>query len=307
MQVLIVTKKTKFELDMEKYAGDLEFYKKLTAIQNNSFERIYSSHLRQLESRKILKEDIFPKGTFIFRDSLENLQVSQFDLIVALGGDNHFTYVAHYCQEVPILGCNSDEKTSFGALLSFTPETLKSTVKENWKSTQTENWSMIQGELEYIDGKTIQTIPCVSEISLRNNNPDLTSRYVLHYDGITEEQKSSGLLLYTGAGYTGWYMSCAGLKSINPKNFPKDAPFFKVYSRELSYKARKNLKLHDFAVHSELKVISEMDGGISVDALPERIYSFPVAATAKFFLSKQKLKVITRKDKEYKSKIPFFH
>lgn len=304
MQVLIVIKKTKFELDMEKYNGDLEFYKKLTAIQNNSFDRIYSSHLRQLESRKILQEEIFPNGTFIFRDGLENLEVSNFDLVVALGGDNHFTYVAHHSQGVPILGCNSDEKTSFGALLSFTPETLKLTLKEDWKNTQTENWSMIYGEIEYIDGKKIQTIPCVSEISIRNNNPDLTSRYILYYDDIIEEQKSSGLLLYTGAGYTGWYMSCTGLKSINPKNFPKDATFFKAYSRELSYKARKNLKLHDFTVYSKLKVVSEMDGSISIDALPERIYPFPAGTVAKFFLSNEKLKVITRK--EYKAKIPFF-
>lgn len=304
MQVLIVIKRTKFELDMEKYNGDLEFYKKLTAIQNNSFDRIYFSHLRQLASRRTLQEEIFPNGTFIFRKGLDALDISKFDLVVALGGDNHFTYVAHHSKDVPILGCNSDEKTSFGALLSFTPETLKSTLKENWKNTQTENWSMIYGEIEYIDGTKVQTIPCVSEISIRNDNPDLTSRYILYYDNIVEEQKSSGLLLYTGAGYTGWYMSCTGLKSINPKNFPKDANFFKAYSRELSYKARKNLRLHDFVVSSEVKVVSEMEGSISIDALPERTYPFPPGTIAKFFLSKEKLKVITRK--EYKPKIPFF-
>lgn len=304
MQVLIVIKKTKFELDMEKYNADLDFYKKLTTRQNNSFDKIYSSHLRQLESRRILQEEIFPDGTFIFREGLDNLKVEKFDLIVSLGGDNHFTYVAHHSKGVPILGCNSDEKTSLGALLSFTPETLKFTVQEKWKNTQEEKWSMVYGELEYIDGSKVKTIPCVSEISIRNNNPDLTSRYILDYDKTLEEQKSSGLLLYTGAGYTGWYMSCAGLKSINPKNFPKDAPYFKAYARELSYKARKNLKLHDFTVSSELKVISEMDGGISIDALPERIYPFPPGTIARFLLSNEKLKVVTKRD--FKTKFPFF-
>ncbi len=294
-QVLIVMKKTKFELDIEKYQ-DLNYYKHITKIQNNAFEKIFSSHIRQLESRKFLQEQVFPKGKFIFRDELENLNPQNFDLIVALGGDNHFTYVAHYVNEVPLLGCNSDEKTSIGALLGFTPQTLKQTILENWVNTKIEQWSMIYGLIEYPNGKKTQTVSCVSEISIRNSNPDLTSRYILEYKGHIEEQKSSGLLLYTGAGSTGWYASCVGLRDIEEESFPKDAPYFKVFSRELSRRARQNFKLTDFAVDTELKVISEMYGGISIDCLPERIYDFPPGTVAFFQLSQEKLKVITHKN-----------
>ncbi|KAF2379118.1 NAD+ kinase, partial [Acinetobacter baylyi] len=71
------------------------YYLKITEIQNNSFERMYQSHLRQLESRNIL-ESILPTGKFIFRDSLDKIDTNEYDLIISLGGDNHFTYVAHH-------------------------------------------------------------------------------------------------------------------------------------------------------------------------------------------------------------------
>jgi hypothetical protein len=115
----------------------------------------------------------------------------------------------------------------------------------------------------------------------------------LEYKGHIEEQKSSGLLLYTGAGSTGWYASCVGLRDIEEESFPKNAPYFKVFSRELSRRARQNFKFTDFVVDTQIKVISEMYGGISIDCLPERIYDFPPGTVAFFQLSREKLKVIT--------------
>ena len=295
-QALIVMKKTKFELDLDLYK-DLDFYKRICLIQNNSFDKIHNSHLRQLKSREILKQEVFPEGKFIFRDELEKLDLTQFSIVVALGGDNHFTYVAHHCENSKILGCNSDSETSLGALLAFTPTTLKETVEQNWKDTTVEHWSIISAEIIYPDGKKINTVNAVSEISIRNTNPDLTSRYVITYEDKKEEQKSSGLLLYTGAGSTGWYASCKA-DDNDESSFLKSAKFFRVYARELSRKARQKFKLTDFTVTTSCEIISEMNGGISIDALPERVYPFPAGSIAKLYLSNEKLKVITKKEKE---------
>lgn len=94
-QVLIVIKKTKYELDEEIYP-DRDFYERITKIQNNSFDKIYQSHLRQLKSREYLQKYVFPKGKYIFREELDTISMDDFDLVVSLGGDNHFTYVAHH-------------------------------------------------------------------------------------------------------------------------------------------------------------------------------------------------------------------
>jgi NAD kinase len=290
-QALIVIKKTKFELDEIQYP-DREFYQKITMIQNNSYDRIYKSHQRQLESRRILQEEVFPSGRFCFRDELDHLHLSDYEMIVSLGGDNHFTYVAHHAESTKILGCNSDSATSIGALLSFTPESLRETVQNDWRNIETEDWNMIYVKMEYPDGKKLETVSCVNEISIRNTSPDLTSRYVIQYDGFTEEQKSSGLLIYTGAGSTGWYTSCKGLGDMEVDYFPKNCDYFKLFSRELSRKAREFFKFTDMKIYGTLRVISEMNGGISIDSLTERNYSFPPGTIADIQLSPIKLKVI---------------
>lgn len=281
---------------------DRDFYQKITMIQNNSFERIYQSHLRQLESRKVL-ESIFPNGEFIFRDTLEKKITNEYDFIVSLGGDNHFTYVAHQAGFTRILGCNSDSHTSRGALLSFTPESLKDSRLRNWEDVETEEWSMISGKISYPNGSITETVSCVNEISIRNSNPDLTSRYVVQHDGVSEEQKSSGLLLYTGAGSTGWYASCKGLADSEVERFPKNADYFKLFSRELSRKAREQFKFTDRKIYGNLRVVSEMNGGISIDSLAERVYPFPPGTVADFQQSPIRLKVIkkvNRKDEKTK-------
>lgn len=293
-KALIVLKRSKYELDLEKYK-DLDSLKKICRIQNNCFDKIHSSHLRQLASREFIRKEVFPEGVFVFRKDLGKENLKNYDLIIALGGDNHFTYVSHYAYQNLVMGCNSDSETSVGALLSFTPESLKTAKENNWKNTKIEEWTLISSRIEYPGGTKVETVKAVSEIHIRNNSPDLTSRYLIQNGKILEEQKSSGLLLYTGAGSTGWVNSC--IHKINSRNsvFAKTKPFFRAYSRELGARSKARLKLMDFQVKGKLEVVSEMDGGISIDSLDECIYDFPAGAKATFQLSLDKLKVLTIK------------
>ncbi|MFB5651236.1 NAD+ kinase [Leptospira wolffii] len=288
--VLVVIKRTKYELEVDAY-GNLEEFKRIASIQNDSFSRIYSSHERQLQSREELKA-LFPKGVFIFREELDSLDISAFDLVIALGGDNHFTYVAHHALENLVLGCNSDPKTSVGALLSFHTSDIAKAVSENWAGIEIEEWPRIDVRIEYPDGSEIKTFQGISEISIRNNSPDLTSRFLISHEGITEEQKCSGLLVYTGAGSTGWVMSCEN----RDVSFDKQEPYFKVYCRELRKKENQKYKLDHFTVRDSFRLISEMRGGISIDSLAERIYDFPPGAKADFSVSPERLRVVVKKN-----------
>ncbi|TGK03884.1 NAD+ kinase [Leptospira semungkisensis] len=287
--VLVVIKRTKYELDLEAYSSEEEL-KRIAHIQNDSFSRIYKSHQRQLQSREELKR-IFPAGKFIFREELDNLDISRFDLVIALGGDNHFTYVAHHALENLVLGCNSDPETSVGALLSFHTGDIAEAVSKNWENTDIEEWPRINVKIEYPDGQAIETFQGISEISIRNNSPDLTSRFLISHENESEEHKCSGLLVYTGAGSTGWVMSCEN----TDVSFDKQAPYFKVYCRELRKKENREYKLAHFTVRNSFRLISEMRGGISIDSLAERIYDFPPGAKADFSVSPERLRVVVKK------------
>jgi hypothetical protein len=182
-----------------------------------------------------------------------------------------------------------------GALLYFDVFSLKEQLEKKNNEFIIEEWPLIEGIINYPNGQQIKTIGSISEITVRNNNPDLISKYVISHGNIIDEQKSSGVLLCTGAGSTGWYQSCQTNEEQMGKPFSKTSTHFQVFSRELSKTARKHYKLTDFSVFDECSIISDMDGGISVDSLPERNYSFPRGAVAKFHLSDQKLKVVNLK------------
>ncbi|TGK38506.1 NAD+ kinase [Leptospira gomenensis] len=287
-RVLILGKRTKFELDLEEW-GSLEQIRKIYKIQNDSFARIHESHLRQISNRETLKR-LFPNGTFIFRKSMDEHPPADFDLVISLGGDNHFTYVAHHAVDTLVLGCNSDPPTSVGALLSFRVEDLKNALETDWANARIEEWPLISVKIDYPDGRMVNTLQGISEISIRNNSPDLTSRFLICHGDEMEEQKCSGLLVYTGAGSTGWVMSCENTDT----SFDKQSPFFKVYCRELRKKEHTRYTLDHFTVTDRFSLISEMKGGISIDSLAETIYDFPPGAKAEFSLSEKKLHVVVR-------------
>lgn len=288
-KILVVYKKSKFELDIEKYSAfSKEYLENVWKIQNCK-DRIYSSHLRQVESRRLLQEEIFPDSVFISREEIVNYDPLDFDLIVALGGDNHFTYISHYAFKTLILGCNSDPLTSTGELLSFTPESLAATVKSGWANTSISEWTLITGQLQYPDGRKQETYKSVSEITVRNKCPDLISRFLIKYGEQTEEQRCSGLLIYTGAGSTGWILSCTNDSGVI---YGKHENYFMVYAREIKNRERK--KLAHFSVSNSVTIISEMEGGISIDALQERVYDFPPGTILELKPANEKLKVVVK-------------
>jgi NAD kinase len=287
---LIIQKKSKFELDIDRYKS-LDEYRRICDLQNHLFDRIHESHIRQEESRAILRERIFPNGEFVFRDDLKYRNLLDYDFLVSLGGDNHFTYVAHEALQSTILGCNSDPETSVGALLGFDLHSLEDLILNGGGLAKKEDWTLIFTTIHYPSGEVVQTFPAVSEISIRNNSPDLISRYIVKMDNSVEEQKSSGLLIYTGAGSTGWVASCYP-KKTGP--FPKNQRYFQVYAREPRRKDKtwEHFDLIDFRVEDRFEVISEMNGGISIDSLTERNYDFPPGARAVFHMGKERLKVL---------------
>ncbi len=292
--LLIVVKRSKWERDLMRF-GSEEEVNNLYEIQNHASARIYSSHLRQKENLRKLK-DALKGACFVNREELTGLNTEKYSQIISLGGDNHFVYVSHFAGGKPIIGINSDPDTSHGALLYFKAddfiEKIKSPLSKN--IFVIEEWSRIGCSLEYPGGRTDTTVPCTSEISLRSEFAEHISRYQIRKnDEPWEEQKSSGLLLACGAGSTGWFRNCHPTYLRNKTVFSKDADFFRIVAREYGHGAE-GLRYRHAAIESSdtLEVISEMDGEINIDCHPERTYNFGPGCRAKFFLSKNPLRVV---------------
>ncbi|MFN3604981.1 MAG: NAD+ kinase [Leptonema sp. (in: bacteria)] len=294
---LVSLKRTKWERDLQKY-GNVKELKKIYRLQNHIFKRVYGSHLRQTQALEKLYKEIHTISDFLYREELSAPIAKRYPFLISFGGDNHFIYTARFAQQ-SIIGINSDPLTSKGKLLYFTTDSFLEFYKKNiqTRNYSTESWSLLEGNIEYPDKTKISTGICISEISIRNEFPDSMSRYFIRIDDKEwEEQKSSGLLLSTGVGSTGWFFNCLphSLQTFKDSTFPKDANFFKSIARELGFNRIHKFKyLYNTIYENQLlEVISEMDGVIVIDSHPECLFSFPSGAKATFFLSKEKLSVI---------------
>ena len=155
---------------------------------------------------------------------------------------------------------------------------------------------MIEADLHYPDGRIVKTGPCISEISIRNAFPDAMSRYVLSVEGEPpEEQKSSGLLIATGAGSTGWFRNCLppAIQRSSHATFGREEEVYRIVAREPGFKAGRKYRFRYRSMDTqELHVVSEMDGEFTVDAHEERRFPFPPATQALIRLSQQRLHVV---------------
>jgi len=294
-KIAIAVKRSKWERDLIRY-GSPDEVKKIYRIQNNAFSKIFESHQRQKESLRALQKRL-NGARYLHREELPHCDFSEFDCLISLGGDNHFVYVSQFADSrLKVIGINSDPLTSSGALLYFDTESLVSKLPNDMQNIQltTESWTRIDCELIYPSGKSIKTFPAISEISIHSAFSDYISRYLIRINlEKWEEQKSSGLLLSTGVGSTGWFMNCHWSHLQEQSIFRKDANFFRLIARELP--ATKTYRFHLATVEAEekLELVSEMDGEVVIDAHPDSTYDFPPGCRALFSLSKEKLEVIT--------------
>ncbi len=296
---LVCIKRTKWERDLKEYQSIKEL-KSIYRQQNYIFKKIYSSHVRQKKAFEKIYKHLQNYADFIYREDLHIPLVEKYPFFIIFGGDNHFIYNSRFANNQPIIGINSDPQTSTGALLYFITDSFINAFYKHYfekKNYKIEEWSLIEGTIYYPDGSMIQTGPCISEAIVRNEFPDAMSRYLIRINNEKwEEQKSSGLLIATGAGSSGWFYNALphSLQIFENPVFPKNANYFKSIAREPGFNRIPTFRyLYNTIYEKEtLEVISEMDGVLVIDSHKECVFPFPQAAKVIFRLSSKRLKVV---------------
>jgi NAD kinase len=147
-------------------------------------------------------------------------------LVIALGGDETFKYVAEFRQSGIILGLNSDPGPSKGKLLAGSVADFELQLDRFWKDElAVEPWVRLD---TYLDNVLIGRAS--NQVFIGADDPEIMSRYVIELpDARREEQKSSGVLITTGAGSTGWYRSARNSIAFD---FPRNEQAAEFYVRE---------------------------------------------------------------------------
>ena len=269
--------------------------------EDSFYNKTLESHYRQKNSLQKLQESLEKQAIFIVQAELPSIQLGDPQLIISLGGDNHFIYISSVIKDTPIMGVNSDPYSSTGALLYFNTisclEHLKPWLATNdplEKYFSIEKWKRIGTKLERHQQKEKKDLRLASaEINIHNSTQGKMSRFLIRKNQESwEEIKCSGLILATGSGSSGWYRNA----HLNGENviFSKQANFFRGIARENNYTKRKHTRYQNIQVNKDekLEVISYMDGEILIDSNIEERYPFPHGSKATFYVHQQNLHVV---------------
>lgn len=205
MKILIIAKHSKFEWEMQQLGlSKSELLKKLSR-EHANVDRILKAYEKQSLALNLMKYTFKGKADFIMMNEL-NRRIENYDIIISLGGDNSFTNISHYVENIPIMGINSDPERSVGYLTNWKingiedVENVFNSIFD--KKFLVEQWGRIQAK---VNGQLIT--PATSEYFVGEKNRTQMSRHIINYDNKEYEQKCSGLIIATAAGTTGWFKS----------------------------------------------------------------------------------------------------
>lgn len=138
----------------------------------------------------------------IDRDFIPNMIFGKGDIVIAVGQDGLVANVMKYLDGQPLIGVNPDTSRWDGILLPFEPGQLETILPQVIADTyNAREVTMAQAEAK--DG---QTMLAVNDLFI-GCRTHASARYDISWNRNTENQSSSGVIISTGLGATGWYKS----------------------------------------------------------------------------------------------------
>ncbi|MDI1255341.1 MAG: sugar kinase [Flavobacterium sp.] len=233
---IIVKNKTRLELLIERFntKAQAKFYIERLGGNFNDYEienEIFQNSLQslQLQLSKVIKNKIVERNyvpSFIFSEN---------QLIIVIGQDGLVANTAKYSKNIPIIAVNPDKERYDGILLPFDTNNFIGGV-EGVISKQYNSKIMGFAEAKLNDG---QRLLAFNDLFI-GASTHISAKYKISFNDTIEEQSSSGLIVSTSAGATGWLSSIFnmsyGITNLFEKNLQPKKP--KLKENELLFAVR---------------------------------------------------------------------
>jgi len=202
-QLVVVTKKTQLEELIERFnsSAQARFY---IEHLGGSFDEYEAAHARYTASVAALKQQLPRqlKQHIIERSFLPNYLFSEHDLVIPIGVDGLIVNVAKYLSTQLILAINPDPQRVDGILIPFAVEEAGEWVNRALADKVTVR-PVTMAKAALNDGQSLYAFNDLF-IGPRSH---VSARYRIEYAGQAEDHSSSGIIVSTGAGSTGWLQS----------------------------------------------------------------------------------------------------
>lgn len=150
----------------------------------------------------------------VHRRFLPNFVFGPNDVVVAIGQDGLVANTLKYLDQMPLIGVNPEPSRYDGQLLPFKVGDLAKIVPEVFRLKRPlRNVTMARADLN--NG---QTIYAVNDLFIGPKSHG-SARYTIRLGDATERHSSSGVIVSTGLGSTGWFTSLITGASVVAASF----------------------------------------------------------------------------------------
>ena len=190
---------------IERSGGDFNDYEKEHEVFHISLSSV-QRNLSTLLKNKIIERSFLP--SFIFNDN---------QVIITVGQDGLVANTAKYVKQIPIVAVNPDQERYDGVLLPFNTDNfilaIEKVITNKYNSKLT---SFAEAKLN--DG---QRLLAFNDLFIGATS-HVSARYKITHNNKTEEHSSSGIIVSTQAGSTGWLSSIFNMSFGIHKFIEKD-------------------------------------------------------------------------------------
>jgi NAD kinase len=225
------------------------------------------------------------------RGDLDRFLFEPVDIVVTVGQSGLVANVAKYLDDQPVIGIDPEPSRDGGVLARHVPKQASLLIRTAAAGHGAiEERTMVEASLD--DG---QRVLALNEIFVGHRSHQ-SARYALAWHGDHERQSSSGIVVTTGTGATGWGRSI-GMERHTTLEMPRpEDPSLAFFVREAWPSPTFGVSITEgrLGPNDELAVVSEMDDGGVVfgDGIePDRVeFGWGVQATVR--LAARRLRLV---------------
>ena len=211
-RIVVITRETRLEkvLASQNTLSQARFY-----IQQlgSDFAEYEEEHRQYAASLQQTRQEIEGLGNLqiLERKYLPNFIFAPDDVVVVVGQDGLVANTIKYLDNQPVIGINPDASRWDGVLLPFAPKDAAKIISETLaRKRKIEEVTMAKVRIQ--NG---QELLAVNDFFI-GQRTHTSARYIIKHSGLKEPQSSSGVIVSTGLGSTGWMKSViAGASRIS--------------------------------------------------------------------------------------------
>jgi NAD kinase len=274
--------------DVEALADDSEYQS-----EDKAYQRSVTQLMKELDFGFPVKK--------IDRTFVPNFDFGRCMVVVVIGQDGLVANTAKYVGDLPIVAVNPDPTRYDGVLLPFNIEGARNAVRRVL-DRRAKTRDITLAEVNTNDG---QRMLAFNDFFVGNSG-HVSARYTIETASGSESQSSSGVLIATGAGSTGWLSSMfnmvAGFCQF-AGNAPPPPIQMAWEERQLMWAVREPFRSKHSSAdmvtgmlddHGELVIGSQMplNGVIFSDGIESDFLEFNSGTIARFTVSKQRARLV---------------